>query len=71
MGGASAGGAPGLRGRLALARSLWRDFTGESAYERYVERHRIDHDGHEPMGEKEFWEQRRREAETGVQARCC
>ena len=49
------GESPGLRGilgavreRLAAFRALWRDFTGESAYEKYVARHRREHPGHAP-----------------------
>ena len=32
-----------LRRRLAAFRSFWRDLTGESAYEKYVARHRREH----------------------------
>ena len=41
-----------VRERLAAFRALWRDFTGESAYEKYVERHRREHPGHAPMTER-------------------
>lgn len=60
-----------LRRALAHARSLWRDFTGESAYERYRERHLRDHPDHEPMSEREFWRARDDFAEANVQTGCC
>ena len=56
---------------LAQARRLWRDFTGESAYERYVERHRREHPGHEPMTERQWWRAKTDFDEDNVQARCC
>lgn len=43
---------------LRRARELWRDFTGESSYERYLERHRRDHPGCEPMSARQWWRQR-------------
>ena len=61
----------GFRGRLATWRRMWRDFTGESAYDKYVERHRREHPDHAPMCEREFWRQRDDEAEKNVKARCC
>lgn len=60
-----------IRGRLAQARSLWRDFTGESAYDRYVERHRREHPDHPPMSEREWWRAKADDDESNVQARCC
>lgn len=60
-----------VRGSLSAARSLWRDFTGESAYDHYVERHRREHPDHEPMGEREFWRERARFDEDNVSTGCC
>ncbi|AFV89494.1 MAG: YbdD/YjiX family protein [Acidipropionibacterium acidipropionici] len=57
--------------RLRLARSLWRDFTGESAYDHYVDRHRAAHPDHEPMGERQFWRERARFQESNVSSGCC
>lgn len=60
-----------LRARLARARCLWRDFTGESAYDRYVERHRREHPDHEPMSEREWWRARAEHDERSVSTGCC
>lgn len=60
-----------LRSHLAQARSLWRDFTGESAYDRYVERHAREHPGHPPMSQREWWKAKADYDESNVQARCC
>ena len=43
-----------LMEKLAYMRRLWRDFTGESAYDKYVERHRLEHPDHEPMSARAF-----------------
>ena len=86
-----AAGRPGTRRQvreaLARARSLWRDMTGESAYDRYLERYAREHagcpsrpdgahgsghePGHGPMSEREFWRARARQAETEISTRCC
>lgn len=60
-----------MRASLVSARLLWRDFTGESAYDHYVERHRREHPDHEPMGEREFWRERARFDEDNVSTGCC
>ena len=60
-----------VRDRLATARALWRDFTGESAYDKYVERHRREHPDHEPLSEKEFWRARADFDEENVSTGCC
>ena len=75
------------REALARARILWRDMTGESAYDRYLERYAREHagcpsrpdgahgsghePGHGPMSEREFWRARARQAETEISTRCC
>jgi len=61
--------------------------TGESAYDRYLERYAREHadcpsrpngahgsghePGHGPMSEREFWRARARQAETEISTRCC
>ena len=74
-----------VRQVLTRARTLWRDMTGESAYDRYLERyarehaqcphgsgHGSEHDsGHGPMSEREFWRARAKQAETEINASCC
>nr|WP_136314505.1 YbdD/YjiX family protein [Actinomyces procaprae] len=56
---------------LARARGLWRDFTGESAYERYVERHRREHPDHAPMSARQWWRARADFEGRNVSAGCC
>ena len=70
---------------LTRARTLWRDMTGESAYDRYLERYAREHaqcphgsghgsehgSGHGPMSEREFWRARAKQAETEINASCC
>lgn len=60
-----------LRAGLARARCLWRDFTGESAYDRYVERHRREHPDHEPMSERQWWRARAEHDERTISTGCC
>lgn len=60
-----------FRRKLADIRSLWRDLTGESAYEKYVARHRREHPDCEPMSAREFWRARSRTAEESVTTGCC
>lgn len=57
--------------RWAIVVALWRDFTGESAYDRYVERHRREHPDHPPLSERAFWRARAAEAENQVHTGCC
>lgn len=44
------------------------DLLGDSAYERYIARHRIEHPDHPPMTAREFWRQR---ANDDAPPRCC
>ncbi|OLO72955.1 hypothetical protein BKH20_00700 [Actinomyces oris] len=76
-----------IRQVLRRARTLWRDMTGESAYDRYLERYAREHaqcphghegvhdpghgSGHGPMSEREFWRARAKQAETEINASCC
>ncbi|WP_261798932.1 YbdD/YjiX family protein [Actinomyces ruminicola] len=60
-----------IRAGLARARGLWRDFTGESAYERYVERHRREHPDHAPMSARQWWRARADFEGRNVSAGCC
>lgn len=57
--------------QLAAVRALWRDFTGESAYDHYVERHRREHPDHEPMTARQFWRARADFDEENVSTGCC
>ncbi len=66
-----AAGLARLRAGLAGARRLWRDFTGESAYDRYVERHRREHPDHEPLSERQWWRARTEFDERNVSTGCC
>ncbi|MBK8447287.1 MAG: YbdD/YjiX family protein [Micropruina sp.] len=61
----------------ALARG-WRtlsgfvgDLLGDSAYDRYVQRHRVQHPGQPPLDARAWWRQRADAAESAVQERCC
>ena len=62
-------------GRIGAAAGLvrwWlREFSGSSAYDKYLARHAIEHPGHEPMSAREFWRRRAADAERGVQTGCC
>ena len=60
-----------FRRKLADIRSLWRDLTGESAYEKYVARHRREHPDHEPMSERQWWRARADFDDRNVSTSCC
>ena len=60
-----------VRQVLTRARTLWRDMTGESAYDRYVERHRRTHPDHEPLSERQWWRARADVDERNVSTGCC
>ena len=60
-----------LMEKLAYMRRLWRNFTGESAYDKYVERHRLEHPEHEPMSARAFWRARADFDEENVSSGCC
>lgn len=62
---------PAVSRSLCRARALWRDMTGESAYERYLARHAREHPDHEPMSAREFWHARDRLAENDISTGCC
>ena len=66
----------GVMGRKVA--EVWRSLggllggvLGSDAYERYVERHRLEHPDHAPMTERAFWRDRADEAEHNVEGRCC
>lgn len=61
----------GVRAAVARMRSLWRDMTGESAYERYLARHAREHPGCAPMSSREFWRARSRLTEESISTGCC
>lgn len=60
-----------LKSWLATIGWWIREFSGETAYDKYVARHRIEHPDHEPMCARDFWRMRDAEAEHNVQAGCC
>ena len=60
-----------LRRGFAAFRSFWRDLTGESAYEKYVARHRREHPDHEPLNERQWWRARAEFDERNVSTGCC
>lgn len=60
-----------MRTSAAQMRLLWRDFTGESAYDRYVARHEREHPDHEPLTPRQWWRERADLDESSVQERCC
>lgn len=47
------------------------DVLGDSAYDRYVARHRLDHPDHPPLDARSFWRQREAASERQVQTGCC
>jgi uncharacterized short protein YbdD (DUF466 family) len=57
----------------ALRSVVWylREVTGETAYDRYLEHHRREHSGDEPMSRREFERRRADAADERPQARCC
>lgn len=57
--------------RWDRAHRLWRDFTGESAYDTYLARHTRHHPDHPPLTKREFWRQRADFDEQNVQTGCC
>ncbi|WP_343212281.1 YbdD/YjiX family protein [Actinomyces sp. 565] len=60
-----------IRACLSRARGLWRDFTGEAAYDRYVERHRREHPDHAPLTARQWWRARSEFDESNVSTGCC
>ncbi len=56
-----------VRDLFSGARWWLREFSGESAYDKYLARHRRHHPDHPPMSRQEFWRSREREVTTG----CC
>lgn len=72
--GARGAGARILSRVRAAARSLrWfvRELMGDSAYDKYVERHRLDHPDHEPMTPAQWWRAKADAEASAPQTRCC
>ncbi len=62
----------GVAARAARAvRWYVRELLGESAYDRYCERHRRDHPDHEPMPAREFWRDRADVQAAAPHGGCC
>lgn len=47
------------------------EVLGDSGYDRYVARHRLEHPDHPPLDAKSWWRQRDAAAERRVQTGCC
>jgi uncharacterized short protein YbdD (DUF466 family) len=59
---------------VALAKGVhWylRELTGETQYERYLERHAREHPGAAPMSRREFERRRIAAADAKPGSRCC
>lgn len=48
-----------------------RDLMGDTSYDRYLARHRIEHPNHEPLDRRTWWRLRLDEAEKSPQRGCC
>ena len=57
--------------RMRTAWRLFREFSGERAYEIYVEHHERDHPGEPVMSEREFWRRHIDKRDTEPRASCC
>jgi uncharacterized short protein YbdD (DUF466 family) len=60
-----------LARRLRTAWRLFREFSGERAYEIYVEHHRRHHPGEPVMDEREFWRRHIDARDTDPKVSCC
>lgn len=58
-----------LRRAVRAVRWYVRELMGDSAYERYRDRHQREHPGHPPVTEREFW--RARDADRTTGPGCC
>lgn len=47
------------------------DLMGDSGYDRYLARHRLEHPGHEPLDARSWWRLRAEAAERQVHHGCC
>ncbi|RRR96816.1 YbdD/YjiX family protein [Glycomyces terrestris] len=56
---------------LGLVRWYLRELTGESAYDRYLERHRLAHPGAPALPRREFERMRTDRADAHPRTRCC
>ncbi len=48
-----------------------RELLGESAYDRYCERHRREHPDHAPVPARQFWRDRADAQATAPRGGCC
>lgn len=58
-----------MPGLLRQVRWYVSNLMGDNAYERYVARHAVEHPGHPPMPERQWWRERSNGMEK--QVRCC
>ena len=60
-----------LRGGIRAAWQIARGVVGETAYERYLEHHRLHHPGEKPVPEREFWKAHVDRQDANPGSRCC
>jgi len=60
-----------LRTRFRNAWRLFREFSGERAYEIYLEHRRRHHPGEPVMSEREFWRRHIDARDTDPRSTCC
>lgn len=60
-----------LSGRIRTAWQLVREFSGERAYEIYLEHHHGHHPGEPPLTEREFWRQHADSRDDNPRMTCC
>jgi uncharacterized short protein YbdD (DUF466 family) len=60
-----------LAGRLRTAWKMIREFSGERAYEIYVEHHERTHPGEPVMSEREFWRRHIDDRDSNPKISCC
>ncbi|TRW47307.1 YbdD/YjiX family protein [Georgenia yuyongxinii] len=60
-----------LRRTATSARWYVRELLGDSAYDKYVARHHLEHPDHEPMSQRAWWRERAEAEAVNPQPRCC
>lgn len=60
-----------IRERLRVAWRLFREFSGERAYEIYIDHQRRHHPGEPVMSEREFWRRHTDDRDTRPRNVCC
>lgn len=62
---------PTLSTRLRTAWRLFREFSGERAYEIYLEHRQREHPGEPVLGEREFWRRHTDSQDHNPKMTCC